>query len=213
LNLPASAPHEQTAATTPELHAAAAPPALSVTNAQSAVPLLVDTEVDSAAPTGRAGATDASTPAAGDPRPTSPPTVATGEHPMTAAWVGAHDSPAADLRNPAANPDEAAPLQVGDAGTAAPRQAGPLTDVLPVDAAQLQEGIRSFLGQLDRLGAVLTTSPSGVTLYCWLLAASAAGAAAVIVRRQAKRQPASSAGDPLFSWPPEADGTSGEGPL
>jgi hypothetical protein len=185
-----------------------------VTNSQPAVPVPLDTEADSAAPTARAAATDASTSTEG--RQAGP---ATGEHPVTAPWAGAHDSPAADLGNPAANPngsppaDEAAPLQVGDAGTAAPRQAGPLTDVLPVDAAQLQEGIRSFLGQLDRLGAILTTSPSGITLYCWLLAAAAAGAAAVLVRRQAKRQPANSAGDPLFPWPPETDGKPGEGPL
>jgi hypothetical protein len=210
----------QTAAPTPELHATPAPQPLTVTSPLPAVPVLVDTEVDSAVPARAVGAADASTPAAGEPRPTPlPSTVAAGEHPLLANGGGAHDSqPAADLRNPAANrnesppPDEAAPLREGDANTA-PRQSGPLADVLSVDAAGLQAGIRSFLGRLDRLGAALTASLSGIPLYCWLLAASAAGAAAVIVRRHAKRPPAHPAADPLFPWTPEADPTPAEDPL
>jgi hypothetical protein len=191
-----------------------------VTSSQPAVPVLVDTEADATVPARAAETTDASTPAALDPRPTPlSTTVAAGEYPVPANWGGEHDSPAVELRSSAANPnesplvDEAVPLQGEDAGPPAPRQAGPLADVLPVDAAGLQAGIQRFLGQLDRLGAALTSSPSGVLLYCWLLAASAAAAAGVIVHRQVKRQSAHPAADPLFPWPPEAGGTPAEDPL
>jgi hypothetical protein len=181
--------------------------------------VLVETEAEAAVPARAVGTAEAATPAAGDPRPAPPPTtVAAGEQPMAANRLGAPDRPAADLRDSGAKPNgspatEAAPLEGEDAATPAPRQAGLLADVLPVDVAQLQEGIQRFLGEMNQVGAALTTSPSGMILYCWLLAASAAAAAGLIVRSQAKRRSPHSAGDPLFPWTPEADSTPAEGPL
>jgi hypothetical protein len=218
-DLSASVPAGSTDATPSDLHGAAALQTLPVADAQPAERVLVDTETESAMPVWSVATTEAATPAAGDPRPAPlPTTVASGEQPMPANPGGAPDRAAADLLNSAAKPNEspateAAPLEGEDAGTPAPRQAGLLADVLPVDAAQLQEGIRRFLGQMEQVGAVLTTSPSGMTLYCWLLAASAAAAAGLIVRSQAKRRSPHSAGDPLFPWTPEADGSPAEGPL
>jgi hypothetical protein len=137
---------------------------------------------------------------------------------------GASAFPAANLHNSDAGHADGSPLagesdqgeaatpleQAETASTPAPHQAGLLANALAVDAGKLQAGIRSFLDQLDQLGAALTAGPSAVTLSCWLLAVAAAGSACVIVQRQLSRQASKATEDPLFPWTTEADRTPAE---
>jgi hypothetical protein len=147
--------------------------------------------------------------------------VAAGETWVVSNWNGALASLASDLRSLAVGQParllqslarldggpregEADPFGEVDMIARALAPPGVLMDALAVDAARLQAGVRSFLGQLDHLGTGLATTPSGVVLSCWVLAVTAAGTACEIVRRQARRRVPPWAGDPLFTWVPEA---------
>jgi hypothetical protein len=147
--------------------------------------------------------------------------VAAGETWVVSNWNGALAALAADLRGLAVGQSglfrslyrldsvpqegEADPFGEVDVFTRALAPPGLLLDALAADAGKLQAGVRSFLGQLDHLGTSLATTPSGVVLSCWVLAVTAAGSACEIVRRQARRRRVPPwAGDPLFTWVPEA---------
>jgi hypothetical protein len=73
----------------------------------------------------------------------------------------------------------------------------------------LQAGIRSFIREMDDLGAAMIATPSGVSLGCWLLSALAAVGACEIARRQIRRgQMDPTAGvtnEPMFSWLPDGE--------
>jgi len=63
-----------------------------------------------------------------------------------------------------------------------------MLNVLPtLDVAALEQGMKHFLGQLQRMGEDLTAKHGGTGLGIWIVAGTAAAAACELARRQLRR--------------------------